>query len=485
VRRVAHHATGDMAGDGPGDVAGTAAAVGAASPGPPTPAPFASLSSFVHGVAFGALPGDVVAQAARCLLDLVGVAAAGTPSRAAVIARDHVAEESGAATHGARILLDGRRVGRAGAAFAGATAIDAVDAHDGHPLTKGHAGVAVLPALLAFVDGDRPVGMRVDGRELLTAVVVGYEVATRAGIALHRSTPDYHCSGAWNALAAAAIGARLLGLGEEATRHALGIAEYHGPRGQILRVCAAPTMLKDGSSSGAAAGVTAALRAARGFTGAPAVTVEGPALAAWWTDLGTRWRIRVQYFKPYPVCRWAQPAIEGARELARAHAFGADDVARIDIESFAEAVALGAQCPVPATSDEAQYSIAWPVAAVLAFGDVGPEALAAVRDPRVARLLGLVRLAEDPALSSRFPAERHARVSVTLRDGRRLMSGDCVARGSAENPLTDAELRGKYDAYAAPVLGPARAARIAAAVAALADGGPIDALLDDLLAPLS
>ena len=63
-----------------------------------------------------------------------------------------------AATHlcgrdaGARILFDGRRASVAGAAFAGATTIDALDAHDGHVLTKGHAGVAILPALLALLD---------------------------------------------------------------------------------------------------------------------------------------------------------------------------------------------------------------------------------------------------------------------------------------------------------------------------------------------
>ena len=103
-------------------------------------------------------------------------------------------------------------------------------------------------------------------------------------------------------------------------------------------------MLKDGSGWGAHVGVTAALLARDGFTGAPALTVEGDAADACWHDLGTRWRIREQYFKPYPVCRWAQPAIEAALSLQRTHDFDADDVAAIAIESFREAIDLGSQC---------------------------------------------------------------------------------------------------------------------------------------------
>src|SRR5437868_11030996 len=268
---------------------------------------------FVRTLSFDALPHDVIVQARRCLLDLIGVAAAGSRTRMSAIVRAHAASELRSRDGGARMLFDGRRCSIAGASFAGAATIDSVDAHDGHALTKGHAGVAVLPALLAAIDGGAECG----GAEFLTCLVLGYEIGTRAGIALHASTADYHCSGAWNALACAAIVGRLLHLDGARLREALGIAEYIGPRGQILRVCSHPTMLKDGSSWGAHAGVTAALLARDGFTGAPALTVEDNNVGPLWRDLGARWRIREQYFKAYPVCRWAQPAIEAARSEER------------------------------------------------------------------------------------------------------------------------------------------------------------------------
>ena len=150
-------------------------------------AAFADAPAFVRGLTFERLPDDVVASAQRNLLDLIGVAAAGSRTRAAAIASAYAATQLCGRDRNARILFDGRRSGLAGAAFAGASTIDALDGHDGHVLTKGHAGAAILPALLALVDAAGPgeVPAPVDGREFLTRLVLGYEIATRAGIALH------------------------------------------------------------------------------------------------------------------------------------------------------------------------------------------------------------------------------------------------------------------------------------------------------------
>ena len=448
----------------------------------------AVVPAFVRDLAFDDLPADVVAQGRRCLLDLVGVAAAGSRTQGATIASAYAATQLLGRDRNARILFDGRRAGLAGAAFAGAATIDALDAHDGHALTKGHAGVAILPTLLAMIDGAHPgePAAAVDGREFITCLVLGYEVATRAGLALHASVADYHCSGAWNALGCAAIAARLLVFDAPRIRQALGVAEYFGPRGQILRACESPTMVKDGSGWGAHVGVAAALLARDGFTGAPALTVERDDARAFWDDLGSRWRIREQYFKAYPVCRWAQPAVEAALLLQRTHGFAGDDVAAISIDSFREAVALGSACAMATTTDEAQYSLPFPVAAALVYGDIGPEEVSPPKlaDPRVTELQQKMTLCDDADFSARFPAERWARVRIVLTDGRTFVSEPARARGNPENPLADDELRSKYFAYAEPVLGGARAARIARAVdALLTDTTALRALQDDLLEP--
>ena len=129
--------------------------------------------------------------------------------------------------------------------------IDSIDAHDGFNGAKGHVGCGVFPAAIAFADVTTSLG----GQSFLTDITLGYELGSRLALALHATVPDYHTSGAWVSLAVAALGARRLGLGYEETRHALGIAEYHGPRSQMMRCIDSPSMLKDGSGFGAMSGV--------------------------------------------------------------------------------------------------------------------------------------------------------------------------------------------------------------------------------------
>lgn len=400
---------------------------------------------FIHRLSFAQLPAEVRHQARRCLLDLIGVAASGRRTELSRIVHDFAVDHLGAGRKGARMLFDGRKASASGAAFAGATTIDSFDAHDGHALTKGHAGVAILPTILAVADAEGLLdGDGLDGEALLTSLVLGYEIATRAGIALHASACDYHTSGAWNALGCAAVTARLLGLGHQQTRHALGIAEYHGPRSQMMRCIDHPTMVKDGSGWGALAGVSAAYLAQAGFTGAPAITMEAPDQATIWADLGERWLILDQYFKPWPVCRWAQPAIEAARRLMSEHAFASSDIESVEVETFHEAVRLGAQ--LPSTTEAAQYAIGFPLAAYLVRGrlgaeEIGPDGLA---DPAIGDLLSRVRLVEDPILSQRFPAERVAHLRIALKSGPILTSEDTTARGDRLEPLSDTDMLSKF-----------------------------------------
>lgn len=441
---------------------------------------------FVHELRFADLPHPVVRLAERCLLDTLGVCAAGTTTRLSHLIREHAVRHFGAGASPARILFDGRAVSPVGAALAGAASIDSLDAHDGHPLTKGHTGVAVIPALFAFLDAEAPATGIIDGRELLTQVVLGYEVGTRAGIALHATAPDYHTSGSWNALACAALGARVLGLDRERTGHALGIAEYHGPRSQMMRCIDHPTMLKDGSGWGALAGVSAAYLAADGFTGAPALTLGENAVAELWSDLGSRWRILEQYFKPYPVCRWGQPAVEAALSVVRAHDLRADDIEHVEVTTFHEATRLAARRP--ADTEQAQYSLPFPVAAALVYGTVGPAQIGddGLNEPTVLRLSQTMTLRESDDYNRRFPAERWAHVVITLRDGRTLVSPPATARGDVVTALSDGEIAAKFHDLAGPVLGRERTSRLQTAVAGLAggDADPIR-LLDDVLAPSS
>jgi 2-methylcitrate dehydratase PrpD len=438
------------------------------------------LTDLIHGLRWQDVPAPVQDRTRDFLVDLLGVAAGGIGTRLSHIIRDHAADQFAPGSAPARMLMDGRKVSPAGAALAGGMVIDAYDAHDGHRLTKGHAGCAALPAALAMAEATR----QTDGGDLLTALLLGYEIGTRAGIALHRTACDYHTSGAWTALSCAAIGARYLGLDAAQTRHALGIAEYHGPRSQMMRCIDHPTMLKDGSGWGGMAGVSAAFLAQSGFTGAPAITAEGDDVADLWGDLGQNWRVMEQYYKPFPVCRWAQPPVQAVLSVMQGHRLRSTDVARIEIVTFHESLRLATR--TPATTEEAQYSTAFPAAVAAVRGTISAADIteSAFADPEIRRLAQGMQVTESESYNAAFPARRIAHAVIVLQDGTRLQSPPTEARGDPEAMVPREEMSQKFHACADPVLGPSRAQALRQAAETLAPGQSAQSLLDLAMAPV-
>ncbi len=438
------------------------------------------ITEFVHETDWDDLPGGVIQQARRCLLDTLGVSIGGRSTRLSQIIHDFVATIYG--REGASLWLDGREVSPPGAALANGMTVDSLDAHDGYALAKGHAGAALVPTALATLTLEHSKA-EVPGSELLTTLVIGYEVALRADIALHTTACDYHTSGAWNALGCAAVTARRLRLDSERTRHALGIAEYLGPRSQMMRCIGFPTMLKDSSGWGAMTGVSAALLAQEGFTGAPAVTVESQEVEKTWNTLGEDWLILDQYFKPHAACRWAQPAIEAVLALQQTYGLSPEAVKRVRVFTFKQAIRLDLRRPH--TTEEVQYSLPFPLAAAMIHGRLGISEVseAVLEDDRVLRLSECVELVEDPSFTERFPAERFARVEIETVDGGSLDSGAVEARWKAEDPPTDAELREKFHRLACSCISESRATAIEQAVWQCADLSDASKLVNLLAFP--
>ncbi|NOD77864.1 MmgE/PrpD family protein [Ruegeria sp. HKCCD4315] len=430
---------------------------------------FHKIACFTLETTAGDIPESTLSAAARMTLDTLGITIGSGPMTAGVIARESALALYGAGdeTFSARMMFDGRRVSAAGAAYAAATQTDNLDGHDGYNPTKGHIGVAVVPALAAVAEtiGD------ISGPEALSAVTIGYEVAGRAGISLHNTVSDYHTSGAWNALGVVAVAARLRGMNQDQMRQAMGIAEYHGPRSQMMREIANPTMLHDGSGWGALVGLSSTLLAEKGFTGAPAITVEADEVAPYWQDLGQFWQMEHQYVKPYPICRWAHAAIDATRALMRDHDITHKDIASIRVNTFRESACLFQG--MPDDTSKAQYSLPFAVATMAAYGRIGVEHItgSGLSDPLVASIVDRVSVFETERHSARFPKSRIADVSITLKDGRILDSGDVHARGGPEAPMNDAEVDEKFMEFAAPSLGDTRAAAIRDAVWGLCQPG--------------
>lgn len=176
-----------------------------------------SFADFALATSWDTIPDEALERVQDLILDLVGVGAAATNIDATRIGREMALRQfnAGADDTRARILFDGRTASLGGAAYAGATQIDSLDAHDGYSPSKGHAGCGLLPGVLAFAEHQPELS----GRDFLAAMVLG---------------------------------------DADTLRQAVGIAEYHGPRSQMMREIDNPTMLHDGSGWGAMVGVTSA-----------------------------------------------------------------------------------------------------------------------------------------------------------------------------------------------------------------------------------
>ncbi len=435
-------------------------------------------TDFIHELTWDDLPDNVRNQALRCFLDTIATAIGGQQTELSGIIYDFAASAYGG--HDAQLWFDGRHVSPPGAALAHGMTIDALDMHDSCRPVKGHAGVALVPAAMATLNlnGEQTIS----GNELLTTLVMGYEIAIRAGKSLHATACDYHTSGAWNALGCAAITARRLGLNREQTRHALGIAEYHGPRSQMMRCIDHPTMLKDGSGWGAMAGVSAGLMAGSGFSGAPALTVEAEDVAEFWGDLGQQWDTMAQYFKPYAVCYWAQPAIGGALKLQQEHDIQPEAIEKVRVYTFHESTRLTTRRPQ--NTEQAQYSLPFPLAGALMHRQLGYAQLSgpALEDPSILDLADRVELIEDEFFNARFPEDRLSRVEIEMKDGTVHDSGVARALWDLSAQATDGELKEKFRQLASPNLPGTRAGTLEDMLWHCADLDDVQALSDLLTA---
>ena len=405
--------------------------------------------------------------AKRSLFDLIGTAVAGSESPAAKIMLHHTQRHYPASPYlqGAASLLSTELFSPGGAVLLGATTIDSLDCHDGQKLTKGHVGCALLPALVAVLESSK---QNPSGEDFLKLLIAGYEVGTRAGIAQHATCCDYHTSGAWGAVNCAAISAHILGLNEEQTQHAIGIAEYNAPRSQMMRNIDYPTMVKDGAGWGAMVGVDAAYQAQAGFTGAPALTVVSDEVADIWQDLGQHWYMKEQYIKPYPVCRWAQPAIAAALSISQEHTLNLADIRNVEVTTFHEGTRLFSG--IPENSEQAQYGISFPVAVALMTGTVGAQDVySGFEKPEFQAMTRKIDLQEHEPYNQLFPAERWAHVKVHMNDGNVLESAPMEATGDPHIPLTDAVMHEKFFNLCEPVWGTEKTAKVLDCVLNLED----------------
>jgi 2-methylcitrate dehydratase PrpD len=325
---------------------------------------------------------------------------------------------------------------------------------------------------------------RVSGKDLILAVAIGNEIACRVGSvspgSFHRR--GFHPTGLFSPFGIAFAAGRLLGLDEKALACAAGIA---GSTAAGLLECWVDGTQSKFLHSGFAAqnGVAAALLAGAGATG-PARVFEGrfglfashlqdPAvvknLDRVTAGLGTRWDSRNSSFKPFPSAHVLHPYIDLVLRLRSRYGLRPADIVSIEcpVAEFNVSIVCEpvAEKTAPATEAHCRVCLQYTLAEAMVRGELGRSAHAdAFRtDPEILALARRVTYRVDPSFPP--PGQFKGAVTMTLADGRVLSEVEEYNRGSAENPMTAAELRAKFDDNAGSVLDAAARERLAGAVA--------------------
>ncbi len=301
------------------------------------------------------------------------------------------------------------------------------DIDDGHREICGHPGTSFVPgALAAALEKD------ICWKDYLTTLFVCYELSIRWALAMQDHYGYLHSTGAYGSFGTAAAIGRICGLSKEQLNNALSIADFHAPMTPVMRSVEYPSMNKDGVPFGALIGAMAVMETIAGSTGKGHI-LEMPEYKEHLDDLGSRFRITELYFKPYTCCRWAHQPVLACTRLMKEHGIKAEDIKNVKVYTFESAARLSKIRP--SATDEAQYNIAWPVAASIVYGDVGFKQVCdeALSDVGVMAMMDRLEFMVDPILDAEFPDKRLARVEMTLGDGRMYMTEAVEAPGEPDD----------------------------------------------------
>jgi 2-methylcitrate dehydratase PrpD len=442
------------------------------------------LVSYVCRTDFNDLPPAVVVRAKEVLTDTLSVIAAGAQEDEVKTLTRRLVDSK--ATQVASLIGTGARTEPLKAALINGTAGTFLELDEGNQFGRGHPGVHVVPAALAVAEEGH-----LSGQDLVTALVLGYEVGTRIGIA-SKIRMSMHPHGTWGTVGAAVAVGKLVGYNEAAMREMINVSSSLG------LATSRKTMLEGGTVRNVYSGVSnfmgvfAHQLVQSGFTGEAdgLRTVYGSVVSDTFSpevmtdDLGKRFEITRNYFKMHACCRYNHGTLDALERILAKRAFKADEVESVDVETYSLAAQLSERNPQNMLA--AKFSIPFAVATLIVHGrtDVSCFTPQAVRSDEVQALARRVEVKEDPKLTAMMPSRRPSRVRVTLKTSEKLEAGVTMNKGDFEDPYGPADLEKKYFSLADPVWGHAKAEQIRFQVMAVEKVKDINQVTS-LIAPLA
>ena len=436
-----------------------------------------TLARFAVNLRVGDVPLAVVASAKLCLLDFVGVTLAGTqeaPARAIV---DFVRAYGGVVE--ASVWGCAFEAPAALAALANGSVGHHLELDDGHILGHVHPGATVIPAAFALAER-----RRASGRDLLTAIIAGYEVLIRVGRAMAASAMydrGYHGPGLFGAFGAAAAAAAMLRLDEEQATRAVGncclapAATFQAfSEGASVKdlYCGWPAMVGTMAAQLAAGGIGGPRRLFEGKLGFSRAVADRSDLAGMTADLGRAWLLPTVYVKRHSACSFAHTMIDAVLSLSSGGAIPLEAVEQLTVRTHRFAADLDDSNPRTLTAAKSSLPFCAALALVRGHALLTDFTADALADDTVRRLASRTKILLDPTLDARHAARedrRPVRVEVALDDGRCLAAERDVARGWPEDPLEPQDIAEKFRALVEPAYGPRAVRSLLDALASIED----------------
>ncbi len=426
--------------------------------------PTQRLAQFSSSLSFDDLPSEVVSKAKLCILDTLGCCIFGASLQPVQKLAAMVATEG--AAQSATVFGMPMRTSASLAALVNGTSAHAFQLDEIHLESTVHPGSLALPAAFALAEAGRGVG----GRELIAALVAGYEVGIRVGLAAKGGMfkSGFHNQGTTGVFVAAAAAARVLGLDAHQTQHAFGIA---GSQAAGLMAVQAGAMTKSFHSGRAAqSGVYAAQLARAGYTGIPDVldgdygTFLSSFLDDWSVDaltdgLGKRWETLRVGFKPAPASNGSITAMTAMDAIMREHGLTAADIEQVT--AYVSDNTLH-HCGWPYEGERiqsvlsAQMNLLYGIAVMALERQTGTEQFVEgkIRDPRIIKFIKRIRVEHEPKFDRDNGRYRVACRLVVNCKNRVLHETTVLYRkGSPEDPMTDEQLIKKFNALTKGLVG--------------------------------
>lgn len=397
---------------------------------------------FILNTTWDSLPEDVKTRMQGCFVDLLGALVIGSQSEQFAVGLRLAETLYG--TGDIPVIGSDKKFGFMGAACAMGHSSNAYDIDDGHNIIRAHPGTSFVGSILAAA-----YEKNVSRNEFLTAMLVAYETTIRSGAAMMDYYNYAHSSGTFGAVGTAAGVGRLYGFTKEQLNNVLSVADFNAPLVPGIRSVEYPSMNKDGVPFGVLVGCLAIMETLCGFEGNKNL-LEAEEYCHYTEDFGTKYHVRDLYFKPYTCCRWAHPAIDACISLLDEHGITHEDIEKVTIHTFHRATLLS-KC-IPTTADEAQYNIAYPVAAALVHKDFGYAQVTNLSDPTVIAMMDKLSFVTDPEIEKKFPAQRICRAEIVTKDGRSLISQDWEPQGEAKDNIGIDWLSAKFRRITSPLL---------------------------------